>query len=74
MTATTVRKRIVEQVIEGFRTGNHAMVSACVTDDVTWQMPPLFELSGRSAFADAIGDDAACRSSRPRAHPPRRSG
>ena len=34
--ATTVRKRVVERYIEGFRAGDHEMIIACVTDDVTW--------------------------------------
>jgi uncharacterized protein len=55
---TSIRKRVVERYIEGFRNGDHDEILACVTDDVTWEMPPHFELSGRSAFDDAIENDA----------------
>jgi uncharacterized protein len=57
--ATTVKKRVVERYIEGFRTGDHEMILACLTDDVAWEMPPYFKLSGRTAFDDAIENDAS---------------
>jgi ketosteroid isomerase-like protein len=56
---TTVQKRVVETYIEGFRTGSHEMILACLTEDVTWEMPPHFKLSGRAAFDDAIENDAS---------------
>ena len=57
--ATTAKKRIVETYIQGFRAGDHEMILACLTDDVTWEMPPYFELSGKAAFDDAIENDAS---------------
>jgi ketosteroid isomerase-like protein len=57
--AATARKRVVERYIEGFRTGDHEMILSCLTDDVAWEMPPYFELSGRAAFDGAIEHDAA---------------
>jgi ketosteroid isomerase-like protein len=57
--ATTVKKRVVEQYIEGFRAGDHEMILACLTDDVAWEMPPFFELSGKAGFDNAIENDAA---------------
>jgi len=56
---TTVKKSVVESYIEGFRAGDHETILACLTEDVTWQMPPYFELSGRTAFDDAIENDAS---------------
>jgi uncharacterized protein len=53
-----VRKRVVETYIEGFRTGDHEKILGCLTDDVTWDMPPYFSLSGKAAFDDAIEHDA----------------
>jgi uncharacterized protein len=52
------RKRVVEKYIDGFRAGDHDAILSCLTDDVTWSMPPHFELSGRAAFDDAIENDA----------------
>jgi uncharacterized protein len=54
----TDRKRIVERYIEGFRTGDHEMILGCLTDDVEWEMPPLFSLSGIEPFEGAIENDA----------------
>jgi uncharacterized protein len=56
---TTVRKRVVERYIEGFRARDHAAILACLTDDVVWEMPPYFELSGKDAFDDAIENEAS---------------
>jgi uncharacterized protein len=53
------KKRVVERYIEGFRAGDHEAIMSCLTDDVTWYMPPYFSLSGRAAFDDAIENDAA---------------
>ena len=55
----TEKKRVVERYIEGFRAGDHEVILGCLTDDVVWEMPPYFKLSGRSAFDDAIENDAS---------------
>jgi ketosteroid isomerase-like protein len=57
--ATTVKKRVVERYIEGFRAADHEMILACLTDDVAWEMPPYFKLRGRTAFDNAIENDAS---------------
>jgi uncharacterized protein len=57
--ATTVKKRVVEDYIQGFRTGDHEKILACLTDDVSWEMPPYFKVSGRAAFDEAIENDAS---------------
>jgi uncharacterized protein YceH (UPF0502 family) len=51
------RKQVVERYIEGFRTGDHALILGCLTDDVEWQMPPHFELRGKAAFDGAIENE-----------------
>jgi uncharacterized protein len=56
---TSAKKRVVERYIEGFRTGDHEAILACLTEDVTWSMPPYFDLSGRAAFDDALENDAS---------------
>jgi ketosteroid isomerase-like protein len=52
------RKQVVERYVEGFRAGDHEAILACLTDDVTWEMPPYFELSGKAAFDEAIENEA----------------
>jgi uncharacterized protein len=54
----SARKRVVETYIEGFRTGDRKAILSCLTDDVSWWMPPHFDLSGRVAFDGAIENDA----------------
>ncbi|HEV2785153.1 MAG TPA: nuclear transport factor 2 family protein [Solirubrobacteraceae bacterium] len=56
--AVSDRKRVVETYIEGFRRADHGMILACLTDDVAWDMPPYFSLSGKAAFDAAIENDA----------------
>jgi uncharacterized protein len=56
---TSDRKRVVERYIEGFRAGDREVILRCLTDDVSWAMPPYFSLSGIAAFEDAIENDAS---------------
>ncbi len=58
MSAQTPRKRAVETYIQGFREGDHEKILGCLTDDVTWHMPPHFELAGKEAFDGAIENEA----------------
>jgi ketosteroid isomerase-like protein len=55
----TEKKRVVERYIEGFRAGDHEAILGCLTDDVVWEMPPYFKLGGKTAFDDAIENDAS---------------
>jgi ketosteroid isomerase-like protein len=48
------RKAIVEVYFEGFRRSDHAMVLACLTDDVVWDLPGLKHLEGKRAFDGEI--------------------
>ena len=52
------RKRVVESYVDGFRAGDHAAILDCLTDDVRWEMPPYFELSGKTDFDGAIEHEA----------------
>jgi ketosteroid isomerase-like protein len=56
---SSVRKAVVERYIEGFRTGDHPAILACLTDDAGWDMLPFFSLSGKDAFDDAIENNAS---------------
>jgi ketosteroid isomerase-like protein len=57
--AASVRKRVVERYIDGFRAGDHEMILGCLTDDVAWEMPPYFALRGKTAFDQATESDAS---------------
>ena len=54
----SVNKSFVETYIGGFRTGNHELILSCLTDDITWEMPGYFNLSGKGAFDKEIENDA----------------
>jgi ketosteroid isomerase-like protein len=57
--AASVKNCVVERYIDGYRVGDHEMILGCLTDDVAWQMPPFFCLSGKVAIDDAIDNDAS---------------
>ena len=52
------RKERVEQYFEGFRRSDHAMVLACLTDDVVWDLPGFKHLAGKEAFDAEIENPA----------------
>ena len=54
----SANKQTVERYMDGFRTGDHAAVLACLTDDVQWVIPGAFDIHGRDAFDRHIEDDA----------------
>ena len=54
----TSNKAVVERYMEGFRRGDHAMILACLTDDVEWVLPGAFHLHGKSAFDGEIENPA----------------
>jgi uncharacterized protein len=43
--------------MEGFRTGDHAKILSCLTDDIVWDMPGMFHLTGKEAFDHEIEND-----------------
>ena len=54
----TDNKRTIERYMEGFRRSDHAMVLSCLTDDVVWEMPGFFSLTGKAAFHKEIENPA----------------
>jgi ketosteroid isomerase-like protein len=51
-------KKTVERYIDGFRKSHHDQILSCLTDDVEWEMPGFFFLSGKEAFDNEIENDA----------------
>jgi len=43
-------KRTVEMYMEGFRNTDRGTILSCVTDDVQWEIPGMFQIQGRDAF------------------------
>lgn len=54
---TTANKQTVQKYMDGFNAGDHAMILACLTDDVAWYMPGHFDLQGKAAFDNEIENE-----------------
>ena len=54
----TQNKHTVEEYMEGFRTGDHARILDCLTDDVEWVLPGAFHLHGKTAYDAEIENPA----------------
>ena len=50
--------RVVERYMEAFGLGEHAEVLACLADDVEWEVPGTFHLSGKAAFDKEMDNPA----------------
>jgi uncharacterized protein len=53
----TENKKTVRQYIDGFMASDHAKILSCLTDDVSWEMPGFFKLTGKEAFDKEIEND-----------------
>ncbi len=51
-------KKVIEKYLEGFNTTDHAKILSCLTDDVIWDMPGFFYLTGKEQFDKEIENDA----------------
>ncbi len=54
----TENRKTVESYMDGFRKGDHQQILSCLAEDVEWEMPGSFSLSGKEAFDREIEDDA----------------
>lgn len=54
----TKNKATIEKYMEGFRRSDHAMVLSCLTEDVEWVIPGMFQVRGQEAFDKEIENDA----------------
>lgn len=50
-------KQTVTRYMDGFRAGDREAILACLTDDVAWSIPGMFEVQGKAAFAGHIIDE-----------------
>jgi ketosteroid isomerase-like protein len=51
-------KRTVDRYMDGFRRSDHAQILACLTDDVEWEIPGAFHVTGKNAFDQEIENEA----------------
>lgn len=54
----TRNKKTIEEYMEAFGRLDHAAVLACLTDEVEWEVPGLFRVSGKAAFDKEIENPA----------------
>jgi uncharacterized protein len=54
----TENKRTVEKYMDGFRKSDHEQILSCLTDNVEWEMPGAFHLTGKDAFDKEIENEA----------------
>lgn len=50
------RTALVGRYFDGFRQRDHAMILACLTDDVVWDLAGYAHLEGKAAFDAEIGN------------------
>jgi ketosteroid isomerase-like protein len=46
----TANKQTVQNYMAAFRVTDHAAILDCLTDDVEWEVPGAFHISGKEAF------------------------
>lgn len=51
-------KKTVERYMDGFNKTDHAQILSCLIDDVRWDIPGMFSISGKDAFDKEIENDA----------------
>ena len=53
----TENKKTVDKYMEAFRRSDHQMILDCLTDDVVWKMPGVYEHHGKKEFDKEIEND-----------------
>lgn len=51
-------KETVTRYMDAFNQTDHAKILACLTDDVTWELPGVYLHKGKAAFDKEIENDA----------------
>ena len=53
----TANQRTVEKYLDGFRRTDREQILSCLTDDVRWVIPGVFDVHGKDGFERHIVDD-----------------
>jgi len=53
----TDNKKTVQQYMDGFTASDHEKILSCLAEDVIWDMPGFFHLTGKEAFDKEIEND-----------------
>ena len=53
----TPNKQTVNEYMAAFRVSDHARILACLTDDIVWEMPGIYQHVGKEAFDKEIENE-----------------
>ena len=53
----TPNKQTINEYMAAFRVSDHQRILACLTDDVVWEMPGIYQHVGKKAFDKEIEND-----------------
>ncbi|MEO8535797.1 MAG: nuclear transport factor 2 family protein [Flavobacterium sp.] len=53
----SVNKKTVEEYMAAFRVSDHERVLTCLTEDIVWEMPGIYQHVGKEAFDKEIEND-----------------
>lgn len=53
----TRNKQTVNEYMDAFRVSDHKRILACLTDDIIWEMPGIYQHVGKEAFDKEIEND-----------------
>jgi len=53
----TPNKQTVTRYMDGFRATDRELILSCLTEDVAWRIPGMFEVRGKAEFANHIVDE-----------------
>lgn len=53
----TENQRTIQTYMQGFMTSDHEKILSCLTDDVCWEIPGAFRITGKEAFNNEIEND-----------------
>ncbi|KIO75684.1 hypothetical protein TH53_19375 [Pedobacter lusitanus] len=54
----STNKNTVIKYMEGFNATDHAKITSCLTEDVTWELPGVYLHQGKAAFDKEIENEA----------------
>ena len=54
----TENQRTIEKYMAGFRVSDHEQILSCLTDDVEWEIPGIFQTNGKAPFDKEIENEA----------------
>ena len=53
----TLNQQTIDLYMDGFRRSDRTQILGCLTEDVEWEIPGVFHIYGKDAFATHIVDD-----------------